>query len=142
MHETSSQATHTTFGQSIKALDVMWNFCRAWMWKDEDVKLEKRVPYLCCKQGMISLPRQRPTPFLEQLLSPRNRTLSQQFRDYIRSYNALFQFTSFGARIDHSINCGRGPYVFPVSSQMHHRIGSFFVTWYGLTWKVCTIIHL
>ena len=43
----------------------------------------------------------------------------------IRAYNQMFAMTSFGATIDNSINTGRGPYVFRVSGQIYHWIGSF-----------------
>ncbi|GKC43472.1 DNA helicase, partial [Tanacetum coccineum] len=36
----------------------------------------------------------------------------------------MFAMTSFGAKIDESINDGRGPYVFKVSGQIYHWIGS------------------
>ncbi|GJR16320.1 hypothetical protein Tco_0798972 [Tanacetum coccineum] len=36
----------------------------------------------------------------------------------------MFTMTSFGAKIDESINAGRGPYVFKVSGQIYHWIGS------------------
>jgi hypothetical protein len=42
----------------------------------------------------------------------------------IRQYNCLFTFTSMGAHIDNSVNNGRGPPVFKISGQVHHRIGS------------------
>ncbi|GKF16199.1 hypothetical protein Tco_0061117 [Tanacetum coccineum] len=36
----------------------------------------------------------------------------------------MFSFTYFGARIDHSINTGRGLYTFRINGQNYHRIGS------------------
>ncbi|GJU94321.1 DNA helicase [Tanacetum coccineum] len=36
----------------------------------------------------------------------------------------MFAMTSFGAKIDESINTDRGPYVFKVSGQVYHWIGS------------------
>jgi hypothetical protein len=42
----------------------------------------------------------------------------------IRQYNCLFAFTSMGANIDRSMNDGRGPPVFKISGQIHHRIGA------------------
>lgn len=46
------------------------------------------------------------------------------FRQLIRPYNSCFAFTSMGAKIDASINSTPGPYVFRVSGQNYHRIGS------------------
>ncbi|KAL3627507.1 hypothetical protein CASFOL_028870 [Castilleja foliolosa] len=44
--------------------------------------------------------------------------------DNVRAYNNMFSMTSFGARIDEAVNDGRGPYVFKVSGQISHWIGS------------------
>ncbi|OMO84718.1 DNA helicase PIF1, ATP-dependent [Corchorus capsularis] len=74
--------------------------------------------------GMVSLPARRPTPlFLDGLLDPRGGPMSRIFRDNIRVYNSLFQFTSLGAKIDNSVNAGAGPYIFRLNNQTHHKIG-------------------
>ncbi|GKG12040.1 hypothetical protein Tco_0346277, partial [Tanacetum coccineum] len=36
----------------------------------------------------------------------------------------MFCFTSFGAKIDHSINKGRAPYTFRINGQNYHRMGT------------------
>ncbi|VVA13357.1 Hypothetical predicted protein, partial [Prunus dulcis] len=46
------------------------------------------------------------------------------FRENIRVYNSMFAFTSMGAKIDKSINNGSSPYVFKISGQVHHLMGS------------------
>nr|GFA45107.1 hypothetical protein [Tanacetum cinerariifolium] len=60
--------------------------------------------HLCCRGGQIYMP---PTPdlpaFIQQLLK------NNQFMEHIRAYNQMFTMTSFGAKIDHSVNKGRGP---------------------------------
>ena len=43
--------------------------------------------------------------------------------EHIRAYNQMFAMTSLGAEIDHSVNRGRGPYVFKISGQIYHCIG-------------------
>ncbi|GKA31176.1 DNA helicase [Tanacetum coccineum] len=40
----------------------------------------------------------------------------------------MFSMTSLGAQIDESINNGRGPYVFKISGQLYHWIGSLCPT--------------
>nr|GEY41337.1 hypothetical protein [Tanacetum cinerariifolium] len=63
-------------------------------------------------------------------LTPLNRPLdysqpaTSSFRDQIRVFNGMFCFTSFEARIDHSINVGKGLYTFYINGQNYHRIGS------------------
>ena len=44
----------------------------------------------------------------------------------IRAYNMMFAMTSFGAKVDDSINNGSGPYVFKVEGQISHWMGSLF----------------
>src|SRR6266508_6914493 len=36
----------------------------------------------------------------------------------------MFAFTSMGGNIDKNISKGKGPYVFRINGQIHHRIGS------------------
>ncbi|OMP12779.1 hypothetical protein COLO4_02771 [Corchorus olitorius] len=82
---------------------------------------------LCCQQGMVSLPPRQATPlFLDGLLDPRGGPLSRSFRDNIRVYNSLFQFTSLGGRIDNSVNVGSGPYIFRLNHHTYHKIGPLF----------------
>lgn len=49
--------------------------------------------------------------------------MCNKFIHNIRQYNCLFAFTSMGANIDRSVNDGRGPPVFKICGQIHHRIG-------------------
>ncbi|KAL6662326.1 hypothetical protein ACP70R_000185 [Stipagrostis hirtigluma subsp. patula] len=79
----------------------------------------------CCKGGRFSVPRFRdPPPFLAALLKYDGDSRAKKFLRLNRQYNCLFAFTSIGARIDRDINDGRGPYVFRINGQVHHRIGS------------------
>nr|GEW10743.1 helitron helicase-like domain-containing protein [Tanacetum cinerariifolium] len=48
----------------------------------------------------------------------------RHFLENIKAYNHMFSMTSLGAQIDESINNGRGPYVFKISGQLYHWIGS------------------
>nr|GEZ50803.1 DNA helicase [Tanacetum cinerariifolium] len=58
--------------------------------------------------------------FIQQLFK------NNQFMKHIQAYNQMFSMTSFGAKINHSVNKGRGPYVFKISGQIYHWIGSLF----------------
>ncbi|TVU44908.1 hypothetical protein EJB05_04371 [Eragrostis curvula] len=79
----------------------------------------------CCKGGSIFLPPYRPPPEpLLSLLNGQDQALSRHFYDNIRRYNAMFAMTSMGVKVIESINDGRGPYVFKISGQLCHRIGS------------------
>lgn len=71
------------------------------------------------------MPPYRPPPEpLHSLLIGVDKSLSAHFFDNIRYYNSMFAFTSMGVNVIDSVNDGRGPYVFKVSGQLCHRIGS------------------
>lgn len=101
--------------------------CEAWMWKEErtnkSVTRGSPVFSLCCANGQIRLPKEKPTPsYIWQLHN--DKLHSQRFKDGIRMYNTLFAFTSTGGKVDHSINCGGSPYVYRLNGQNHHLFGS------------------
>ncbi|KAK9903793.1 hypothetical protein M0R45_000903 [Rubus argutus] len=103
--------------------------CNALFWLSESKKnASKRNPPIhtkCCREGRIKLQAPHATPpFLEKMLDPNNGRQSILFKENIRAYNSMFAFTSIGAKIDQSINDGSGPYVFNISGQVHHLMGS------------------
>ncbi|GJU47752.1 hypothetical protein Tco_1217307 [Tanacetum coccineum] len=93
----------------------------ATIWYEErEEKLKNAVNptfSLCCQGGkLVLLHFNNAPPPLNHLLN-HNDTLTVKFRDQIRVYNSMFSFTSFGARIDHSINTGR--------NEVRNRTGAF-----------------
>ncbi|GJR10183.1 hypothetical protein Tco_0792835 [Tanacetum coccineum] len=63
--------------------------------------------HLCCVGGRIYMPPiPYPPAFIQQLL------INTHFMKHIRAYNQMFAMTSFGAKIDNSVNKGKGPYHF------------------------------
>ncbi|CAN1324022.1 hypothetical protein LINPERPRIM_LOCUS32950 [Linum perenne] len=98
------------------------------MWKRESTSRTRnsQVPKfsLCCKEGQIKLPKAREPPeFLKSLLLGNNE-VGRHFRDHIRMYNGIFCFSSMGGKVNHSLNEGRGVYVFSIAGQIYHHIGS------------------
>lgn len=80
---------------------------------------------LCCREGRVRLPVLQPPPeLLKLLLTPNGCADSNHFRDLIRTYNSLLSMTSIGCRVDERINNGSAPYVFKISGELYHRIGS------------------
>jgi hypothetical protein len=75
------------------------------------------------------LPRyeQPPQPLLS-FLTTQSRPLSRHFFDHVRQYNSMFAMTSMRVKVIDSINDGHGPYVFKISDQVCHRIGSLIPT--------------
>nr|GEZ57111.1 helitron helicase-like domain-containing protein [Tanacetum cinerariifolium] len=97
--------------------------CGAAFWLGERLKGHSnyRTPeyYLCCGRGRIHMqPSEDPPEYFKDLLQ------NKHFMDNIRAYNQMFAMTSFGAKIDESNNDRRGPYIFKVSGQVYHWIGS------------------
>ncbi|KAL3628077.1 hypothetical protein CASFOL_028179 [Castilleja foliolosa] len=97
--------------------------CSALFWFAERIlrgPLHARPRYTrCCKYGTVRLPLPLDPPAtIRSLFEDSN------FMDNVRAYNNMFSMTSFGARVDDAVNDGQGPYVFKVSGQVSHWIGS------------------
>ncbi|KAL3652113.1 hypothetical protein CASFOL_001794 [Castilleja foliolosa] len=97
--------------------------CSAYFWFAERIMrgpLHARPRYThCCKGGYVRLPYPLyPPAAIKKLFE------DSDFMENIRAYNNMFSMTSFGARVDEAVNDGRGPYVFKVSGQVSHWIGS------------------
>ncbi|KAJ1693623.1 hypothetical protein LUZ63_010321 [Rhynchospora breviuscula] len=101
--------------------------CNAYYWSREASKSTDGIPVytLCCREGRVKLNllEEHPKP-LRSLLDPSSGPDSIHFINSLRVYNSMFAFTSMGARIDSQINRAPGPYVFRVSGQVCHRMGS------------------
>ncbi|GJT14440.1 retrovirus-related pol polyprotein from transposon TNT 1-94 [Tanacetum coccineum] len=102
--------------------------CQATMWYEEREEKSKTTINptfsLCCQGGKVLLSIFKGTPPPLNNLLNYNHPATSKFRDQIRVYNGMFCFTSFGAKIDHSINTGRAPYTFRINGQNYHRMGS------------------
>ncbi|XP_074342032.1 uncharacterized protein LOC141679429 [Apium graveolens] len=103
------------------------NKCGATMWNEErnNKSCPRKEPTfsMCCRNGQIHLPKERPPPEpLASLLLGGEK--SRHFKQYIRVYNCMFQFTSRGGKIDNSINRGSSPYYFRLQGQNYHLVGS------------------
>ncbi|GKB44480.1 hypothetical protein Tco_0889422 [Tanacetum coccineum] len=98
------------------------------MWykeREEKSKTTISLTFLLCYQGgKVLLPIFKGTPPPLNNLLNYNHPATSKFGDQIRVYNGMFYFTSFGAKIDHSINTGRPPYTFRINGQNYHRMGS------------------
>lgn len=103
--------------------------CGALFWYEERVRRERHTQSptynLCCKGGKVYLEPYDPPPQpMLDLFTSQNSTLSKHFFDHIRQYNTMFAMTSMGAKVNESINDSKGPYVFKISGQPCHRMGS------------------
>ncbi|CAL9225762.1 unnamed protein product [Arabidopsis halleri] len=104
--------------------------CGAYMWYGE--RLNKKVASkkpkfgVCCKQGKVVLPVMRDPPGTLAALLYNGDDKSTHYRELVRAYNMIFAFTSLGGKIDHSVNDGKGPYLFQLSGENYHLIGDLF----------------
>ncbi|XP_017239700.1 uncharacterized protein LOC108212487 [Daucus carota subsp. sativus] len=111
---------------SLGAPEAICSKCNARLWKEErtNKNVTKGIPIfsICCKKGNVVLPPTPPTPsYLMHLYS--DKECGPEFNRSIRLYNAMFAFTSSGGNVDHSINNGRGPYIYRLNGQNHHVFG-------------------
>lgn len=79
------------------------------MWFEERLKKPGKSNVirfiLCCIEGIVRLPPFRETPvFLDELMDYKGGKRSRRFRDNIRVYNAMFQFSSVGGKVDEEVN--------------------------------------
>ncbi|GJS66166.1 DNA helicase [Tanacetum coccineum] len=98
-------------------------YCGAMFWECEKIAnlSSRRQPEYnkCCHGGRVILPGPPEYPqYIKQLYK------DPHFMSHIRAYNQMFSMTSLGAKVDNSINNGKGPYVFRISGQLYHWIGS------------------
>ncbi|CAN0924949.1 ATP-dependent DNA helicase PIF4 [Linum grandiflorum] len=126
--ETSPQP----FNNAILDLGLPTNTCRycgAYFWVHEALKKTRKTQNseytMCCQSGAVELPLLAQTPpLLNRLLDINSDTLSKHYRTHIRSYNAAFSWTSFGAKFDPRLLHSRGPYSLVLSGENYHYIGS------------------
>ena len=102
-------------------------YCNAGFWYGERLKTSSQrqpIKYSkCCGGGQVYFDKEiEPPMYLKQLFK------NKHFLDNIRAYNQMFSMTSFGAEIDDSVNDGRDPYVFKISGEIHHWIGTICPT--------------
>jgi hypothetical protein len=72
---------------------------------------------------LLAAYQQPPQPLLSWLTA-HSMSITRHFFDHIRQFNSMFAMTSMGVKVIDSINDGHGPYVFKISGQVCHRIGS------------------
>jgi hypothetical protein len=106
-----------------------WHYCKALFWygeRIENLRGKQTIIYNnYCKGGKVYIPPYRswPDPLSTLARFDGNATM-MKFMQNIRQYNCMFAFTSMGAHIDNSVNDGRAPPLFKISSQVYHHIGS------------------
>ncbi|XP_076960289.1 uncharacterized protein LOC143636628 [Bidens hawaiensis] len=107
---------------------VICSACQAKLWKDEsrrgNEKVGNKVYSMCCAKGKVQLPKWKEPSDNYKRLFLSSDDKSKFFLKNIRRYNSMFSFTSMGGKIDRSINKGNAPFVFRLSGQNYHSIGS------------------
>ncbi|CAH1432802.1 unnamed protein product [Lactuca virosa] len=102
--------------------------CHAQLWTYEALKGNtsgKKTSYsMCCGNGKVELPQLKQAPTNYQNLFRNVDPKGKNFMTNIRRFNSMFSFTSMGGKVDSSINRGNAPYVFRLSGQNYHCMGS------------------
>ncbi|XP_076884672.1 uncharacterized protein LOC143533936 [Bidens hawaiensis] len=102
--------------------------CYAKLWKNEGVhgRTNNGITnyLLCCGYGKVQLPSLKAPDLNYKNLFTDVGSKSKYFLNNIRRYNSIFSFTSMGGKVDNSINNVKAPYIFRLSGQNFHRIGS------------------
>ncbi|XP_071713564.1 uncharacterized protein [Rutidosis leptorrhynchoides] len=113
----------TPFYQHLGRCDNVCIHCGAFFWLQETLThtfSDHRIHYhQCCADGRVVIPSPKDPPILMKDLLQ-----DGHFMTNIRAYNQMFSMTSLGAHIDETINNRGGPYVFKISGQIYHWIGS------------------
>ena len=79
-------------------------------------------------EGKVWLPAlEAPPEPLQRLLTSADHN-AKTFCDDIWKYNHALSFTSLRVDEDHSVNHGRGPLVFRIFGELHHRSGALMAT--------------
>ncbi|XP_058733259.1 uncharacterized protein LOC131604861 [Vicia villosa] len=103
--------------------------CQACMWYQEKVNRHKitTIPrfHRCCRGGKIVLPfLEQPPQVLQDLLFNKTYLDSKNYQANIRTYNAMFSFTSPGMKFDTTYFKRGGPPTLRLQGQTCHRIGT------------------
>ncbi|XP_058761349.1 uncharacterized protein LOC131634741 [Vicia villosa] len=103
--------------------------CQACMWYQEKVNRHKITAtprfYRCCRGGKIVLPfLEQPPQVLQDLLFNNTYSDSKNYQANIRTYNAMFSFTSPGMKFDTTYSKRGGPPTLRLQGQTCHRIGT------------------
>ncbi|XP_035832944.1 uncharacterized protein LOC110907000 [Helianthus annuus] len=102
--------------------------CSAKLWTSEGGKgrltINKLCYSMCCGYGKVQLlPLKDAHPSYQNLFSSSN-AKSKFFLKNIRRYNSMFSFTSMGGKVDSNINKGNASFIYRISGQNYHCMGS------------------
>lgn len=103
--------------------------CQAMMWYDERIDKYRDAANLkfnlYCGNGKVQLPFLQLVPqLLQHLLFDKFASEGKNYQQNIQMYNTMFAFMSPAAKVDKTINNGKGPPTIHIQGQPCHRIGS------------------
>nr|GEZ27889.1 helitron helicase-like domain-containing protein [Tanacetum cinerariifolium] len=105
--------------------DCRCHYCEASFWYVERLKgrLHNRTPKynLCCGGGRIQMQQScEPPEYIKSLFE------NKHFMENIRAYTHMFAMTSFGAKVDESINAGfLQLYIYETDNEVQNRMDCF-----------------
>ncbi|XP_076949475.1 uncharacterized protein LOC143622122 [Bidens hawaiensis] len=109
--------------------NVICELCHANLWKLEAARGKSTNCYytsysMCCGYGKVQLPSMKEPSQAYKYLFNGSSSESKFFFKNIRRYNSMFSFTSMGGKVDSSINRGNASFIFRLSGQNYHSMGS------------------
>ncbi|XP_035845337.1 uncharacterized protein LOC110933803 [Helianthus annuus] len=108
--------------------NIVCDICNAKLWKVEAGKgkvYSGRTTYmLCYAYGKVHLPNFKETCLEYQNLFKSLDDKCKHFLLNICRFNSMFLFTSMGGKVDSKINRGNAPYVYRISGENYHTLGS------------------
>ncbi|XP_021995336.1 uncharacterized protein LOC110892485 [Helianthus annuus] len=107
---------------------VTCEMCNAKLWEHKASRsqdMHGKTTYLqCCAYGKVELPPYKDARANYKSLFLSADSKSKYFLKNIRRFNSMFSFTSMGGKVDNKINRGNAPYVYRLSGQNYHSMGS------------------
>nr|GEU36430.1 helitron helicase-like domain-containing protein [Tanacetum cinerariifolium] len=130
-HVSNMQATSSVASPPIEYIHMgycSWKcrHCEAKFWECEKISTsgsgESAIYNKCCNGGQVVL--RAPPEYLQYI---KNLFADLHFMENIRAYNQMFSMTSLGAKVDTSINNGRGPYlyIYDTNNKVQNRMAHF-----------------
>ncbi|GJV95240.1 putative PIF1 DNA helicase/replication protein A1-like protein [Tanacetum coccineum] len=101
--------------------------CKAKLWTGETNKkqISKKSSFsMCCKKGLVLLPKMEDPPKDLLDLFTANDATSKYFIHHIRMFNSIFSFTSIGGKVDKTVNNGHGPWIYRMEGENYHLMPS------------------
>jgi len=108
----------------IGSMNVSCVHCNAKHFAAEKISNKGNSFHDCCNHGKVYLQPLPEFPHFLKSLYEENHEKSNQFFNYIRTYNSSFSFASFNANVVNFSGRRPGPYCFKIQGQIYYQINT------------------